>query len=411
MSASWPWIACLSACLPLAGPAATAAEPPAAAGSFYANTFEKRPAVPALTALGRALFADASLSASGRLACATCHDPAHAFAPGNDLPVQRGGASGAAPGLRAVPSLRYTQDIPAFTEHFFEDDGNDSEDQGPAGGRTWDGRAQSAHEQARLPLFSPLEMANADVADVVAKLRHGAHVQEFQATFGTHVLDDPERALKALLLALEVFQQDATEFYPYDSKYDAWLRRQARLTPQEERGRMLFNDPRKGNCASCHPSGIRDGAFPQFTDYGYVALGVPRNPAIAANADAAFYDLGLCGPLRTDLRERPQFCGMFRTPSLRNVATRRVFFHNGAVTSLRAAVRFYATRDSAPEDWYPRAADGQVQAFNDLPPQYRANIESKPPFGRRAAAPAALTDADVEDLVAFLGTLTDGYRP
>ncbi|HVO46540.1 MAG TPA: hypothetical protein VMT29_09410 [Steroidobacteraceae bacterium] len=61
--------------------------------------------------------------------------------------------------IDAVPSLRYTQNVPVFTEHFFEDDGNDSEDQGPAGGRTWDGRAQSAHDQARLPLFSTLEMA------------------------------------------------------------------------------------------------------------------------------------------------------------------------------------------------------------------------------------------------------------
>jgi len=392
-------------------PAATDEKPTAASRSFYANDFQKRPTAAALTALGRLLFMDPALSASGKLACASCHDPAHAFGPPNALPVQRGGVSGTAYGLRAVPSLRYTQDIPVFTEHFFEDDGNDSGDQGPAGGRTWDGRAQSAHDQARLPLLSPLEMANADEAAVVARLRGVAYAGQLREAFGADVLEDDRRALKALLLALEVYQQSPLEFYPYDSKYDAWLRRQVQLSPQEQRGLELFNDARKGNCASCHPSGIRDGAFPQFTDYGYVALGVPRNPAIAANADPHFYDLGLCGPLRTDLRDKPQTCGLFRTPSLRNVAQRPVFFHNGSVSRLEDAVRFYATRDTAPQEWYPRAADGALRKFDDLPSQYQDNIEMQRPFGQKSGEGPLLSEAEVQDLVAFLKTLTDGYRP
>ena len=82
---------------------------------FYANTFEKVPSAAALTEMGRALFFDKSLSASGKLSCASCHDPAHAFAPANAHAVQRGGADGRHAGLRAVPSLKYTQNIPAFT--------------------------------------------------------------------------------------------------------------------------------------------------------------------------------------------------------------------------------------------------------------------------------------------------------
>jgi len=388
-----------------------ASQATAASQSFYANTFEKRPRFAAMTDLGRRLFFDPVLSASGALACSTCHDPGHAMGPPNNLPVQLGGHSGKQAGLRAVPSLRYTQNVPVFTEHFFEDDGNDSEDQGPAGGRTWDGRAQSAHDQARLPLFSTLEMANTDVASVIARLRKTRYANQFRETYGSHVLDDTGQALRALLMALEVFQQSPPEFYPYDSKYDAWLRKQASLSAQEERGLDLFNDPRKGNCASCHPSGIKDGAFPAFTDFGYIALGVPRNRAIAANSDPTYFDLGLCGPLRSDLRDKPDLCGRFRTPSLRNVATRKVFFHNGGMNRLEDAVRFYATRDTQPESWYPRALDGTVRKFDDLPPDYQANVEMKPPFGQHAGEPRNLSDADVADIVAFLATLTDGYRP
>jgi cytochrome c peroxidase len=131
---------------------------------FYNNTFAKTPSPAAMTELGRALFFDASLSASGKVACAICHVPSRAFGPPNDAPVQRGGSDGRRFGLRAVPSLMYSQNVPPFTEHYFEDEGDDGIDQGPAGGRTWDGRAQSAHDQALLPLFSPFEMANGSSA-------------------------------------------------------------------------------------------------------------------------------------------------------------------------------------------------------------------------------------------------------
>ena len=66
------------------------------------------------------------------------------------LPVQRGGSHPRQPGVRAVPSLMYEQNLPPFTEHFFEFwRGDDSVDQGPVGGAMWDGRAQSAHDQAK----------------------------------------------------------------------------------------------------------------------------------------------------------------------------------------------------------------------------------------------------------------------
>jgi cytochrome c peroxidase len=392
----------------VAGVCVALASMAAADAPFYANTFEKIPSTAAVTAVGRALFFDASLSASGRVACGTCHDPKHAFGPPNDSPVQRAGSDGRRFGVRAVPSLMYTQNIPAFTEHYVDDEGDDGIDQGPAGGRTWDGRAQSAHDQARLPLFSPLEMANASADAVVARVERASYAQRLRETFGEGIFDDKALAFKAVLMALETFQQSPAEFYPYRSKYDAWLRHETSLSGEELRGLAAFNDPAKGNCARCHPSGMREGGFPQFTDFGYAALGAPRNKAISANADGHYYDLGLCGPLRTDLADKKEYCGLFRTPSLRNVATRRVFFHNGVLHRLEDVVRFYAERDTRPQKWYPRGPDGAAVKFDDLPVQYRGNVDTQAPFDRHLGDQPALSDADIKDIVAFLNTLTDG---
>jgi len=378
---------------------------------FYATRFERTPSAAELTALGRSLFAQQALSASGQMSCTTCHDPARAFGPRNSRPVQLGGADGRTGGLRAAPSLRYQQAVPPFTEHFFESEGNDSEDQGPAGGRTWDGRAASAHEQARLPLLSSMEMANESETSVVERLARSSSAAAFKNTFGPHIFHDPALAFRGLLLALEVYQQDPGEFYPYTSKYDAYLRGRAKLSPVETRGLALFNDPAKGDCARCHPNQIKEGALPQLTDFGYAALGLPRNRTLAANRDPEFFDLGLCGPLRTDLTGKTEYCGMFRVPSLRNVALRGAYFHNGSVATLRDAVRFYAERDARPAKWYPVRADGSVERFDDLPRPYRGNVETKPPFGGAAGSDPVLDDVEIDAIVAYLETLTDGWAP
>jgi cytochrome c peroxidase len=377
---------------------------------FYSRSFEPMPSAPALADLGRQLFLDPALSASGKIACATCHDPKHDFAPANTQAVQRGGADGRSFGVRAVPSLKYTQNTPPFTEHFVDDEGDDSVDQGPAGGRTWDGRSQSFHDQARLPLFSSFEMANADSDAVVAKVRAG-HAAQFRAVFGDKVFDDKALAFKGVLMALEAYQQSPGEFYPYSSKYDAFLRHEVSLSAQELRGLTAFNDPGKGNCARCHPSAKIKGAFPQFTDFGFAAIGAPRNLRIPANADRRYHDLGLCGPWRTDLQDRHEYCGLFRTPSLRNVARRGVFMHNGVFHSLSDVVRFYAERDSKPQKWYPRAPGGGILKFDDLPATYVANLDTQAPFDRHAGDAPPLSGQDIEDIVVFLQTLSDGYSP
>lgn len=374
---------------------------------------EVRRQVAALTAIGREMFSDPSLSASGSISCASCHSPSRAFSPENAAPVQPGGADLATPGLRAVPSLTYMQATPQFTEHFHEsaDEGDESVDAGPTGGLTWDGRVDLGRAQALIPLLSPFEMANADPAALSARIeqRYGPALRD---ALGASMPSGAQGTLEVGLKALEDFEQDAATFYPYTSKYDAYLAGKAQLTAAEARGLEAFNDEQKGNCASCHISARGgDGTPPQFTDYGLIAIGVPRNPAIPANSDPSYFDLGLCGPQRNDLKDHPEYCGLFKTPSLRNVALRQSYFHNGRFHSLREVLEFYAQRDTHPEKWYPRDASGRVQKFDDLPSRYQANINVEPPFDRKPGDQPALTAADIDDIIAFLGTLTDGFVP
>jgi cytochrome c peroxidase len=370
--------------------------------------------VEALTALGRRMFLDPSLSAWGKMSCASCHSPLDAFGPPNALPVQLGGKDLRQSGIRAVPSLKYLQVTPQFTEHFFDSDDatDDSVDNGPTGGLTWDGRVDRGRDQARIPLLSTFEMANRDPAEFVARLRRTAYAGEFRPIFGDTVLADPDKAFEAALEALELYQQSHAEFYPYSSKYDAYLAGKAELSAQERRGLSLFEDPAKGNCARCHVSAPgKDGTPPQFTDYGLVAIGAPRNSRVPANKDPNFFDLGLCGPLRSDLRDRAEYCGRFKTPSLRNVATRQVFFHNGVFHTLRQVMEFYVQRDTNPEKWYSRDSNGSVRKFDDLPAAYIANVDVDPPFGGQPGDRPALSDNEIDDVVAFMRTLTDGFLP
>ena len=374
---------------------------------------EVRAQVRALSALGEAMFQDPRLSPSGKLACASCHSPEHAFGPPNAFAVQLGGGDMRQPGVRAVPSIRYLQAVPQFTEHFFEseDEADESIDNGPTGGLTWDGRVDSGHEQARIPLLSAFEMANGSPKEAAGNALAAGYGPALAAIYGEDALGDPDRVFEGMLKAFEVYEQAWQVFYPYSSKYDAYLAGEAELTPAEARGLELFQAPDKGNCASCHfsePGG--DGSAPQFSDYGQIALGLPRNSEILANADPAYHDLGLCGPLRTDFTDRAEYCGLFRTPTLRNVATRRTFFHNGIFHELRDAVAFYATRDTDPAHWFPVRADGSIDRFDDLPMLYWQNINMDPPFGGEPGSRPALNDAEIDDIVVFLGTLTDGWR-
>jgi cytochrome c peroxidase len=390
--------------------------------------------------LGDRLFHDPRLSGSERMSCASCHDPGRAYGPSGRDPVVRGGADGRTPGFRAVPSLRYLYRQPPFTIGPDIENGTESlaslpqqaqqaSDRTrsvktalapqasagnlvPQGGLFWDGRVNTLQQEVNGPLFNPAEMAAGTPAAVLARLKRH-YGRDFEVLFGPHLFDNPHLALDEVMFAIGRYQIESSDFHPFTSKYDAWLEGRARLAPAEWRGYQAFNDPKRGNCAACHlDQPTRDGRPPLFTDFQYEALGVPRNPAIPANRDPRYYDLGLCGPYRDDLRAQIRYCGMFLTPTLRNVATRRVFFHNGVFHSLRQVLDWYVNRDLEPARFYPRDSSGQAVKYDDLPADYRGNVDTADaPFDRHPGDAPALSAADIDDVIAFLGTLTDGYDP
>jgi len=383
----------LSLALQACGGGASAPDsPPAESGSFSARAI-----------LGEKIFNDVSLSASGRQSCASCHaaEAGHA-GPRSTGVTEPGGVALELQGGRTSPSIRYLATNKAFG---FDAEGT------PNGGFFWDGRATSLMDQAGKPFFNPKEMANASADELVARLAKASYLAAFKQEFGADILQRPADALARIQLALQAFQLEDARLRAFSSKYDEFLRGRVRLSEPELRGLALFNARDKGNCAACHPSAKgADGSFPLFTDFSYDALGVPRNMALAQNADASFYDLGLCAREGGDLAARRDLCGAFKVPSLRNVAQRKAFFHNGRFTDLREVLSFYVQRDTSPEKWYPRLPDGSIDKFNDMPPELRGNVNrSEGPYNRQPGQAPALNEAEIDDLLAFLRTLDDAH--
>jgi cytochrome c peroxidase len=399
---------------PNSQPAATKSTPDAPIPINSVKTWVRYPppnsALSPLAALGKQIFFDTSLSASGKMACSTCHSPDHAYGPPNELAVQLGGVDMRHPGTRAVPSLRYMSFTPKFTRHYTIPSPDGAEDEGPAGGFTHDGEIDSLHEQASIPLLNVNEMANGDAASLNVKLRHARYADQFQKLFGADIFDHPIATMEKATLALEAFETEDPSFQPYTSKFDAAIAGNVNFSAEELRGYALFNNPAKGNCAKCHIDTPGPGGRPaQFTDFEFEAVGVPRSLEIAANRDPKYFDLGLCGPARKDLAKEINFCGMFKTPTLRNVASRQVFFHNGRFHTLEDAMHFYVERDTDPEKWYAKQK-GKVVPYDDLPAAYRENIDHvNAPFNRKHDDKPALNDDEIRDVIAFLKTLDDGY--
>jgi cytochrome c peroxidase len=349
---------------------------------------------------GRLLFFDRQLSEPPGTACASCHDPARAFSGdnGSGSAVPRGSRPGML-GTRNAPTVMYLATSPG--PGFSQKDGKAV----PSGGFFWDGRAATLADQALGPLFTPHEMNNEDAAALVAKVAASNVAPLLRKAFGAEVFADPGRALQAITASLAAFEQSPA-LAPFSSKFDAVLRGQARFSPAEERGQSLFTIAQKGNCAACHTMNpdSRDPKDSLFTDFGFHALGVPRNPDIARDAD---FDLGYCAVQAGGAEGNARWCGWFKTPTLRNIALTAPYMHNGRFATLREAVAFYSTRDTDPDRWYPGG-----EKFNDLPASLRGNVDlDTRPYHRRPGQRPALNDEEIDDIVAFLRTLTDGYVP
>ncbi len=308
--------------------------------------------------LGQVLFDDPRLSEPAGQACSDCHVARAAFADPEDDRTSAGVIRERF-GIRNTPSAMYLRDAPPLHERNGQ----------MFGGLFWDGRTSTLAEQAGFPLLNPLEMNNPDKATVVRKIQKH-YGPDFKRLYGADVFKDTDTAFAAVGDAIGAFERTDV-FSPFSSRYDRFLGGNATLDDAEQRGLAIFEDPARGNCARCHPNRPgTEGSPPLFTTFGYADLKVPvfqDNPFYALppplNPDGERYvDRGLAMATKNTAHE-----GLFRIPSLRNVARTTPYGHDG----------------------YFRRLDEMIEHID----KYDDSIN--------------LTKQDTADLVSFLMTLTD----
>jgi len=344
------------------------------------------PPTPTLTIaqLGQKIFFDQNLSNPSGQSCATCHAASTGFSDPNHALVSGGIVTGLF-GNRNAPSIGYSQYAPPL--HYSADDDT------YIGGFFYDGRVNTLEEQAKKPFLNHLEMNDTSIAMLIGKLKQAEYFDSFTQLFGSTGTNDS--LYQAMAVAIAAFERTST-FSPFTSKYDYYLAGQATLTVQEKRGLLLFQDTLKGKCANCHitdPDPVSGKVL--FTDFTYDNIGVPKNPnnpfykiPLSDNPEGAnAIDRGLGGFLNKHEND-----GQFKVPSLRNAAISAPYFHNGFFNSLEELVHWYNIRDSA------------TMAGIFPPPEIDGNVNHEE-LGK-----LHLSAQEEADIIAFIKTLTDGYK-
>jgi len=404
--------------------------------------------------LGKALFEDPELSSRRNQACVFCHAPDAGFSSPRDE-INAGGAvmEGSTPGRfgnSKPPSAAYAAQSPVLYHAY---------DKGELlfiGGAFWNGRASGRRlgrpvaDQAQVPFLDPNEMALPDGACVVQRVCNpaspGHYPVKLTDVWGKAIcqielpsgLDrqcaDPkakialkketrekvELAFDKIALAIAAYEA-SHEVNAFSSKFDFVQAGKAKFSPQEALGLELFMG--KGLCANCHLlDGDAAGGPPLLTDFTYDNLGVPRNPANPFFENARsnklgrdWVEQGLKAYLETDPLYRssaPGQLGKVKVPTLRNVDKRpapdfvKAFMHNGYFKTLKGVVNFYNTRDVKPRCPAPDASEAEALAQKCWPaPEVSENL-NKDEMGD-----LKLTGPEEDAIVAFMKTLTDGYRP
>ena len=398
--------------------------------------------------VGKQIFFDQHLSRERNQACAACHGPAVGWT-GPEAEINLHGAvyEGSVHGRfgnRKPPSAAYATYAPRFVY--------DPGTQSFAGGEFWDGRATGwklgnpAADQAQGPFLNPVEQALPDAGAVVHRVCDAWYSFFFRAVWGKTACRDVDLAYDYVALSIAAFE-GSSQVSPFSSKLDAYLAGWAELTREEKRGLRLFAG--KAHCANCHSVEERNGGEPPLlTDFTYDNLGVPRNPenpfyemdkvliaGVPINPLGEHWvDLGLGGFLRTlassdAWRDLPfvtgnpilgldasalaalaeENDGKQRVPTLRNVDKRpscrfpKAYTHNGYFKSLKALVHFYNTRDVLPR--CPGSfTEHEALAHHCWPAPEVARNVNKTELGN-----LGLTDREEDAIVAFLGTLSDGW--
>jgi len=358
--------------------------------------------------LGEALFFDKHLSSPPNEACASCHAPSAGWtgpvAGINKISAVYPGAQHQRFGNRKPPSAAYATTSPLLH----------ADDCDFTGGNFWDGRATGfvlgnpAADQAMGPFLNPVEQNNASEQEVCEKVAESSYAALFLLVWGEDSLDctgpSALRTYRRIAKSIAAFE-DSPAVNAYSSKFDLAM---DEFTDEELWGLELFEG--KALCAACHNG-------PELTDYTYDNLGVPANPdnpfyemdevyvdGLPINPDGdAWVDRGLGGYLSSlpdDNRWKrcaePNM-GKHKVPTLRNVDLRpgpgfaKAYMHNGVFKSLEEVVHFYNTRDVVAEGWPPPEVGGSTLNKSEL-----GNL--------------GLTPEEEHAIVAFLGTLSDGYQ-
>jgi cytochrome c peroxidase len=424
-----------------------------------------------MEALGKAIFFDASLSANGTQSCATCHAPEVGFT-GPDSDVNASGAvyQGALPnhfGNRKPPASAYAGDT--FPLELTED--------GWFGGMFWDGRATGDNlgdplaEQAQGPFLNPLEQALPNAQVLCQKVKKASYAGLYETVWGKiDCAREVNLVYENIARSVAAYER-SEEVSPFTSKFDqfwdnaqeakkdvtrikcgsggmggggmgggmmamgcpggplskdstTWANyRNLGLTDQELQGLAVFNDPNRGNCASCHSLDTGEAGYPLFTDYGYDNIGVPKNPENpfysmpdAWNPDGPnWVDYGLGAYLKSAGYPAETYepeMGKFKVPTLRNVDLRptgtiKAYGHNGYFKSLEDIVFFYHWRAMMDNGGCSGMGGGMMgggMGCDGMETMFPA-----PEVDQNRAELGMFPRPQVDNIVAFLKTLSDGY--
>jgi len=354
-------------------------------------------------ALGEKLFFDMNLSQHRNQSCATCHNPDHAFIDPRENPLVGKavslGSDGKSFGDRNTPTAMYAKFSPDFHQSSPAKAGQAAVYKG---GQFLDGREKDLQGQAGGPPLNPVEMALPDKATVVQRVQENPdYTAAFKQLYGDDIFKDNEKAYAAFTESIAAFEK-TERFSPFTAKYDRYLRGEVKLTAEESFGESLFFSNQFTNCNQCHQLknfGGSDGET--FSNYEYHNLGVPINKTVrTANGKGTdFIDHGLLD--HPDINE-PAQAGKFKVPTLRNVAVTAPYMHNGVFKDLRTVILFYDKFNHTKRRLNPETKQ----------PWQSAEVDKNIALSEKTFKAPALSDKEVDALVAFLRTLTDeAYEP
>jgi cytochrome c peroxidase len=314
---------------------------------------------PARVALGQKLFFEARLSGDGTVACATCHDPARAFTDGRPVSI---GIQGRV-GQRNAPTVLNA----LYNKTQF-----------------WDGRVSTLEQQAALPITNPFEMGSASIGDAVSRIADDKDYQtQFMQAFGRAVNEQD------MLSAIAAYERTLASF---DSPFDHFIAGDANaISDSAKRGWELFNN--KARCNLCHAltDNQRDTTLFMDNDFHNIGIGILRHRVVPlaqqaerelaqgrlASIDTAAITSEMSVLGRFLVTKEQSDIASFKTPDLRNVLVTGPYFHDGSMQTLWDVMDHYNKGDGISNPWL----DEDMQ-------------------------PLALTEPEIDDVVAFLVSLT-----